>query len=55
MQTIPTCFPTCIDYLQILSLYKNSVRTDCVTTASEVLFGQYCTVGSGAHCIIILS
>ena len=43
MQTIP--MSRLIAYKN-LCLYKSSVRTDCVTTPSEALFRQYCTVGS---------
>ena len=43
MQTIPTGVPTFVDELQTLCLCKSSVRTDCVATPSEALFGQYCT------------
>ena len=50
MPTIPTHPPTSVDDLRTLCLYKDSFGTDCVTTPSNALLGQYCTEGSSTVC-----
>lgn len=51
MQTVTTGVPPFGDYTQSLCQFNCTVGTNCVTTPSDTLLGEYCSaVSNTVHC-----